>query len=124
MDAFDLNPTTAASDSLSIGALAVDPANPDRLYVGSGEGDGAAYFGVGPIVTANGGANAPTWTTESTAPGSPSLAGSAFYALAVDPRTQIASWRRRTGGRIAGRRTVRVAFTGRESPWAGSRTSS
>jgi hypothetical protein len=55
------------------------------VYVGTGEGDGAAYFGVGPIVTNNGTANPPAWTTEQAAIGSPSLAGTAFYALAVDP---------------------------------------
>jgi hypothetical protein len=85
MDAWDLNPTTLASDSLSVGAIAIDNANPDRVYVGSGEGAGAAYFGVGPIVTNNGSANPPAWTTEQAAPGSPSLAGTAFYSLAVDP---------------------------------------
>ena len=85
MDAFDLNPTTPASDSLAVGALAIDPANPDRVYVGSGEGAGGAYFGVGPIVTDNGGAAAPAWRTEPVAPGSDPLAGTAFYALAVDP---------------------------------------
>jgi hypothetical protein len=89
MDAFDLNPTTPASDSLSVGAVAIDLANPDRVYIGSGEGDGAAYFGVGPIVTNNGTANPPApppaWSTESAATGSPPLAGTAFYALAVDP---------------------------------------
>lgn len=85
MDAFDLNPMTPASDSLAVGAIAIDLANPDRVYVGSGEGAGAAYFGVGPIVTNNGAANPPTWTTEQVAPGSPLLAGTAFYALAVDP---------------------------------------
>jgi len=87
MEAFDLNPTTPASDSLAVGAIALDLANPDRVYVGSGEGAGAAYFGVGPIVTNNGTANPPTWTTEPAAPGSNSLAGTAFYALAVDPAT-------------------------------------
>lgn len=85
MDAFDLNPTTSASDSLSVGALALDPANPARVYVGSGEGDGAAYFGVGPIVTNNGTDPSPSWNTELAALGSPSLAGTAFYSLAVDP---------------------------------------
>src|SRR5215216_3586519 len=85
MDAWDLNPTTPASDSLSVGAIAIDNANPDRVYVGSGEGAGAAYFGVGPIVTNNGSANPPAWTTEQAAAGSSSLAGTAFYALAVDP---------------------------------------
>jgi hypothetical protein len=85
MDAWDLNPTTPASDSLSVGAIAIDNANPDRVYVGSGEGAGAAYFGVGPIVTNNGSANPPAWATEQAAPGSSSLEGTAFYALAVDP---------------------------------------
>ena len=85
MDAFDLNPTQQASDSLAVGALAVVPgasANSDRVYVGSGEGPGGAYFGVGPIISLDGGQS---WNTEPVAPGSPALAGSAFYALAVDP---------------------------------------
>lgn len=85
MDSFDLNPTTIASDSLSCGAIALvaggAPAT-DRVYVGSGEGAGGAYFGVGPIVSFDGGAN---WVTEPVAPGNPQLAGSAFHALAVDP---------------------------------------
>ncbi len=92
MDAFDLNPTTPStgprpvgSDSLSVGALALIPAKPDRVYVGSGQGDEATYFGVGPIVTDNGTTTPPTWTTESAAPDSPSLEGTAFFALAVDP---------------------------------------
>jgi hypothetical protein len=85
MDAFDLNPTQAAADSLAVGAVAINPANPDRVYVGSGEGSAASYFGVGPIVTSNGTSNAPSWTTEPVAAGSPTLAGSSFYALAVDP---------------------------------------
>src|SRR6266545_6998886 len=85
MDAFDLNPTQSAADSLAVGAVAVVPgatANLDRLYVGSGEGDGGTYFGVGPIISTDGGQN---WATEPVSPGSPALAGSAFYALAVDP---------------------------------------
>jgi hypothetical protein len=82
MDALDLKPTTLASDSLSCGAIALDPTNSQRVFVGSGEGDGAAYFGVGPIVSTDGGTN---WKTELVADGDPPLAGSAFYALAVDP---------------------------------------
>ena len=92
MDAFDLNPTNPfstpnpiGSDSLSVGALALNPAKPDRVYVGSGQGDEATYFGVGPIVTDNGTTTPPAWTTESAAPDSPSLEGTAFFALAVDP---------------------------------------
>ena len=78
MDAFDLNPTTLASDSLACGAIEIDLANPDRIYVGTGEGGGGAYFGVGPIISNDGGNN---WITEMTSPGSPSLAGSLFLRL-------------------------------------------
>jgi hypothetical protein len=86
MEAFDLNPTHLASDSLACGAIAIIPgasANQDRIYVGTGEGQGGAYFGVGPILSTDGGQN---WNPpEPVSPGSPELAGSAFYALAVDP---------------------------------------
>jgi hypothetical protein len=94
MDAFDVNPTQFASTSLACGAIALDPADPRRVYVGTGEGDThgifdsrlvnalPAYRGIGPIRTDDGGKN---WETEPTADGSPTLAGKAFYALAVDP---------------------------------------
>jgi hypothetical protein len=82
MDALDLNPTTQASDSLACGAISIDMNDPDRVYVGTGEGGGDGYFGVGPLRSDDGGEN---WITEATAPGSPELAGSGFYRLAVDP---------------------------------------
>lgn len=82
MEAWDLDPQTAASDSLACGAIAGVFGATDRLYVGSGEGDGGAFNGVGPMVSFDGGIN---WATENVAPGSPALAGSSFYALAVDP---------------------------------------
>ncbi|OAN70691.1 hypothetical protein A8B78_04355 [Jannaschia sp. EhC01] len=86
MDAFDLNPTQLASDSLACGALALVPGAgtaTDRVYVGSGEGPGGAYFGVGPLMSTDGGTN---WNPpEAVSPGSAGLAGAAFYALAVDP---------------------------------------
>jgi hypothetical protein len=97
MDAFDLDPTSLASDSLACGAIAIDQANPDRVYVGTGEGDYAfisadgkvsgsgAYFGVGPIRSDDGGRNWIGADQERIAPGSQPLAGAAFYALAVDP---------------------------------------
>ncbi|CAM4297181.1 hypothetical protein KIPE111705_46775 [Kibdelosporangium persicum] len=84
MDGFDLDAVQQGrSDSLSIGAIALDPGDPDRLFVGTGEGAAAMFFGVGPVVTADGGR---TWRTEPVAPDSDPLAGSAFYALAVDPK--------------------------------------
>jgi hypothetical protein len=82
MNAFDLNPGNQAADSLACGAVIVDPNDADRVFVGTGEGSGAAFFGVGPIMSSDGGAN---WTTEATAPGSTALAGSGFFRLAMDP---------------------------------------
>jgi photosystem II stability/assembly factor-like uncharacterized protein len=91
MDRFDVDPTNFASASLSCGAIALDPADPNRVYVGTGEGDtlqlfrvrvtGAlpSYRGVGILRTDDGGVN---WSTETS---SPDLAGEAFFALAVDP---------------------------------------
>jgi hypothetical protein len=94
MDGFDLDPTIYASTSTACGAIAIDLNDPDRAYVGTGEADTFGYWssrvvnalpsyhGVGAIRSDDGGK---TWNLESTATGSPTLAGSAFYALAVDP---------------------------------------
>jgi hypothetical protein len=91
MDGFDLNPTAFAAASLCCGAIALDPADPDRVYVGTGEGDTDAIFafrlvnalpayrGIGPIRSDDGGL---TWVSE---PSSPSLAGFSFFRIAVDP---------------------------------------
>lgn len=94
MDGFDLDPTSFASASLACGAIAIDLADPERIYIGTGEGDThqlfssrivnalPAYRGVGPIRSDDGGT---TWESELTAPVDPELAGEAFFALAVDP---------------------------------------
>jgi photosystem II stability/assembly factor-like uncharacterized protein len=91
MDGFDLDPTNFASASLICGAIAINQSNPDRVYVGTGEGDTDSLFvlrltnalpsyrGIGPIRTDDGGVN---WVSEAS---TPSLAGFAFYELAVDP---------------------------------------
>jgi hypothetical protein len=91
MDGFDQDPTNFASTSLACGAIAIDPAAPDRVYVGTGEGDTDALFGaritnalpsyrgIGPIRSDDGGQ---TWVGETS---SPSLAGFAFFQMAVDP---------------------------------------
>ena len=137
MDNFDQDPTNFASTSLCCGAIAIDPANPDRVYVGTGEGDIDAIFnsritnalpayrGIGPVRSDDGGT---TWVLESS---SPSLAGFAFFQIAVDPgdpehcvaattnglyeRTSVASgWtRRRTGSHSS----VVVARTGSVTTW-------
>jgi hypothetical protein len=94
MDAFDMDPTHFASTSLACGAIAIDPDDLLRVYVGTGEGDThsifrsritnalPAYRGIGPIRSDDGGE---TWFSEGVAAGSPPLAGKAFFALAVDP---------------------------------------
>src|SRR5207302_8375113 len=76
------------------GAVAIDPNDPNRVYVGTGEGDTLqlfrvrisnalpAYRGVGPLRSDDGGVN---WVGEASAP---DLAGEAFFALAVDPRAR------------------------------------
>ena len=92
MEGFDVNPGSVASASLVCGAIAIDPAAPDRVYVGTGEGDTdgifarrivnalPAYRGIGPIRSDDGGA---TWVQESS---SPSLSGFSFFKIAVDRR--------------------------------------
>lgn len=94
MNGFDEDPTDFAATSLACGAIAIDPADPDRIYVGTGEGDTDALFalrltnalpayrGIGPIRSDDGGTS---WSTESIALGSEALAGASFYGLAVDP---------------------------------------
>src|SRR5882724_498409 len=94
MDAFDLDPTNLATTTLACGAIAIDGNDPNRVYVGTGEGNTnsmfssrivnslPAYRGVGPVRSDDGGN---TWNLESSGAGSPSLAGKAFFALAVDP---------------------------------------
>lgn len=82
MDAWDLNPTAQSSDSLACGSIAIDPANADRVFVGTGDGNEAMMFGVGPVVSFDGGVN---WATEPVAPGSPGLDGWAMNAIVVDP---------------------------------------
>ena len=81
MNGFDLHPMTNHSDSLSVGAIAIDPKYPDRIYVGSGEDHlGDAYLGVGPVMSDDGGVN---WYREKW-DGAANL-GSSFFELAVDP---------------------------------------
>lgn len=93
-DSFDIDPTAFGATSLCCGAIAIDPAMPDRVYVGTGEGDVSdvftqrflgflpSYRGVGPLRSDDGGAS---WQAEPIATGSPVLAGQSFYQLAVDP---------------------------------------
>ncbi len=74
---------TMGLDSLAVGAVAIDPARPQRIYVGTGEKHIlGGHLGVGPVVSDDGGAK---WTVEEVEGGH--LIGAGFYALAVDPQT-------------------------------------
>lgn len=53
-------PLTDTQPSLAVGSIALDPSNPDTIYVGTGEANetGDAYFGAGILKSTDGGA---TW---------------------------------------------------------------
>lgn len=75
--------------SLAVGALAIDPTNPNVIYVGTGEGNrsGDTYYGQGLLKTTDGGA---TWTqivgpVSTTAPNLPSFINCSFMTIEIDP---------------------------------------
>jgi uncharacterized protein (TIGR03437 family) len=81
-------PLTDDQPSLAIGALAVDPTNPNIIYVGTGEGNRSYdnYYGAGLLKSTNGGA---TWTQiggpiASTPPQIPAFLFASFFSLKVD----------------------------------------
>ncbi|HKV06497.1 MAG TPA: hypothetical protein VJ725_00065 [Thermoanaerobaculia bacterium] len=86
METFDLNPLHPGADSLSCGALAVAPQDPDRVYVGTGEASTGVSLGIGPLVSYVGGVPSSgqdvVWQVE---PSLPSLEGQGFFQLAVSP---------------------------------------
>jgi photosystem II stability/assembly factor-like uncharacterized protein len=102
MDQIDLDPNSPGSASLICGAIAMDPTNPRRVFVGTGEGatlffysrriTGAlpAYRGIGVLRTEDGGE---TWEVEPS-----DLAGQAFFALALNPADREAAVAATTAG--------------------------
>lgn len=75
--------------SLAVGAIAIDPVNPNVLYVGTGEGNrsGDTYYGQGLLKSTDGGA---TWTqivgpVSTTAPGLPAFINCSFMTIEIDP---------------------------------------
>lgn len=75
-------PRTDGQPTLSIGALAFDPADPSKVYAGTGEGNYPAYaqLGQGILRSDDGGSS---WAVVG---GSRVFAGYGFYRLLVDPR--------------------------------------
>ncbi|MEP7270115.1 MAG: hypothetical protein ABI882_01355 [Acidobacteriota bacterium] len=82
-------PITDGLPSLAVGAIAIDPTNPDVIFVGTGEGNrsGDSYYGAGLFKSTDSGA---TWTqitgpTSTTAPGLPSFLNATFMRIEIDP---------------------------------------
>ena len=122
MDGFDLQAMSFASSSLSCGAIAIDRADPDRVYVGTGEADTfqlfssrvvralPAYRGVGPIRTDDGGK---TWIAEPSAPDLAGEASSNSRSIRTIARTSLLRLRRPLSARRASRRRILAA----NMPW-------
>ncbi|MGH9839682.1 MAG: hypothetical protein ACREEM_12950, partial [Blastocatellia bacterium] len=73
----------------SVGSLAVDPANPNVIYAGTGEGNGSgdSYYGAGLLKSADGGTS---WRlipgpVQTIAPGLPAFQYAAIMHIAIDP---------------------------------------
>ncbi len=75
--------------SLAVGSVAIDPANPNVIYAGTGEGNSSAdcYYGAGLLKSTDGGA---TWRLitgpiSTTAPQFPAFQNAAIMHIAIDP---------------------------------------
>lgn len=82
-------PLTDDQPSLAMGALAIDPTNPNIIYAGTGEAHfgGDSYYGTGLLKSTDGGA---TWLQitgplSNSAPRQPAFLNAAFHALVIDP---------------------------------------
>src|SRR5579872_4228508 len=120
MDGLDDDPTNFASASVICGAIALDPADTNRVYVGTGEGDTdymfrmgwrvvnalPAYRGIGPVRTDDGGSK---WILETS---NPDLSGESFFALALDPTN-----RENVVGATSNGLYHRVASSGAKFTW-------
>lgn len=77
--------------SLAIGAIAIDPTNPNIIYVGTGESNrsGDCYYGAGLLKSTDSGA---TWTlitgpVSTKAPAQPAFINAAIGQITIDPVT-------------------------------------
>jgi uncharacterized protein (TIGR03437 family) len=82
-------PLTDDQPSLAMGAMAIDPTNPNIIYAGTGEAhfSGDSYYGAGLLKSTDGGA---TWAQitgpiSASEPRQPAFLKAAFHALAIDP---------------------------------------
>jgi uncharacterized protein (TIGR03437 family) len=84
-------PLTDDQPSLAMGAIAIDPTNPNIIYAGTGEShlSGDSYYGAGLLKSTDGGT---TWMQitgpiSASEPRQPAFLNAAFHTLMVDPTT-------------------------------------
>jgi photosystem II stability/assembly factor-like uncharacterized protein len=84
-------PLTDDQPSLAMGAIAIDPTNPNIIYAGTGEAhfSGDSYYGAGLLKSTDGGA---TWMQitgpiSASEPRQPAFLNAAFHTLVIDPTT-------------------------------------
>lgn len=77
--------TDHVATGLAVGAITLDPSNPDIVYAGTGEANNCTdcFYGAGVLKSTNGGT---TWTVEN--PGRV-FSGVDFSAIRVDPRNHL-----------------------------------
>jgi uncharacterized protein (TIGR03437 family) len=83
-------PLTETQSSQAVGAIAIDPQDPETLYVGLGEGSrcGLCYYGAGLLKSTNGGSS---WRLiegpiSPNPPRQPAFRNAAFTRLVIDPQ--------------------------------------
>lgn len=99
-------PLTDDQPSLAMGAIAIDPTNPNVIYAGTGEAhlSGDSYYGAGLLKSTDGGA---TWTQiagpiSASEPRQPAFLNAAFHTLVVDPTTPSTLYAATTIGLVSG----------------------
>jgi photosystem II stability/assembly factor-like uncharacterized protein len=110
--------------SLAVGSVAIDPANPNVIYVGTGEGNasGDCYYGAGLLKSVDGGA---TWRlitgpVSTTAPRFPVFQNTAIMHIAIDPNnTQTIYLCTRTAGTYgpSGGGSITAGVPGQRGVW-------
>jgi uncharacterized protein (TIGR03437 family) len=98
-------PLTDDQPSLAMGAIAIDPTNPNIIYAGTGEShlSGDSYYGAGLLKSADGGA---TWTRiagpiSTSEPRQPAFLNAAFHTLVIDPTSPSTLYAATTFGLVS-----------------------
>jgi len=98
-------PLTDDQPSLAMGALAIDPTNPNIIYAGTGEAHlaGDSYYGAGLLKSSDGGS---TWIQVSGPvsardPKLPSFLNATFHVLVIDPASPSTIYAVTAGGALA-----------------------